>query len=60
VDSELTWNAVAGVGYYVTESLRFSGGCRVLDVDYDERGGFTDLQVDVQLAGPWIGLAWFF
>ncbi len=58
--SELTWNAIASLGYYVAENLRLSGGYRVMDIDYDEGSGYTDLEVDIRLAGPWIGLAWLF
>jgi len=52
VSSELTWQAFAGVGYRVSESVAVAVGYRGLGVDYNE-GSFS---LDSVTHGPVIGL----
>jgi len=54
-DSDLTWQAFAGVGYKY-ESFDVIAGYRYLDWDMDDGEALTDLTVD----GPIVGFKWHF
>jgi hypothetical protein len=56
VGSEFTWNAIAGLGYRLSETTTLRAGYRILDVDFDH-GSFS---YDVRTAGPWLGFSWWF
>ena len=52
VGSDFVWNANLAVGFAITKNIDIAGGYRWLDYDFEE-GDFT---LDLQFAGPWIGI----
>jgi opacity protein-like surface antigen len=56
VGSELTWQALAGVGYRIGQNTSVFLGYRHLDVDYDE----TAFVYDAAISGVLLGLQFEF
>ena len=52
VGSDFVWNANLAVGFEITDNFDIAGGYRWLDYDFED-GDFT---LDLQFAGPWIGI----
>ena len=52
VGSDFVWNANLGIGFEITDNIDIAGGYRWLDYDFEE----GDFKLDLQFAGPWIGI----
>lgn len=52
--SDLTWNALAGVQFGVTDGIALIAGYRALDIDYSDGHGADRFRYDVTLHGPFL------
>jgi hypothetical protein len=58
--SEFTWNALAVLGYDLSERSRLWLGYRALGIDYETGSGSEDLKFDLTISGPVVGVGFRF
>ncbi len=58
-DTELTWNAVLGVGYELGRTGKYSllFGYRQMEIELEDNDGDVKVETDLGLSGPFAGLA---
>ncbi len=54
--ADFTWQAIAGVGYRISDVLEAQLGYRYFRVDYDDGGGAGRFLYDIALSGPYLSL----
>ena len=60
IASDLTWQLIGLVGYSPWDSTTVLAGYRLLDIDYDDGSGANRFELDVQIRGPFLGVAFGF
>ncbi len=58
--SDLTWNALGGVQFDMSDRFALLGGYRALDVDYSDGHGGDRFNYDVTLHGPFLAATFSF
>ena len=56
--SELTWSAMAGVGWSFAENWMAKAGYRYYYIDYTDGSGLQAFGLEGNMHGPWIGIAY--
>lgn len=56
--SEVTWSAMAGLGWRFKENWMAKLGYRYYYIDYSKGSGSNEFGVDGNMQGPWIGVAY--
>ena len=60
VGSDLTWGFTGGVKWKLDQNMNLVAGYRILDIDYEDGGGVDKIELDAQLAGPFLSVAFSF
>lgn len=56
--SDLTWSAMAGVGYEFAENWAALLGYRYYSIDYSTGSGADEFGLDGSMQGPWLGITY--
>lgn len=60
VGSELTWQAYADIGFRVSHVVSVLAGYHVIDMDYESATDVVPVELDIQVSGPQIAIAFTF
>ncbi len=58
--SDLTWNLFGAVNMQLSDRMILHAGCRILDLEFDDGSGASEVSFDLQLYGPFLGLSFVF
>lgn len=58
--SDLTWNALLGADYKLSDKSSFKFGYRIYDIDYSNGSGANEFGFDAELHGPYLGASFYF
>ena len=60
VGSELTWQAYADIGFRVSHVVSVLAGYHVIDMEYESATDVVPVELDIQVSGPQIAVAFTF
>ena len=60
VGSDFAWTATGRVDYRITRAISLVAGYHVMEYEFDDRGSGENFDVDIQLHGPFLGVAFTF